>query len=60
MQSYDPKDKKQKICHQCQNKFDCNPHNCWCAELPKIIPIKDGEDCLCPECLKKEIAKRVV
>ena len=48
-----------KQCPRCAAEFVCGAasetERCWCAELPPIMPVTD-EGCLCPTCLRKEIA----
>ena len=44
-----------KDCPRCGNVFSCCPENCWCNELPPIMPLNDYEECLCPACLKDAI-----
>jgi len=54
---------KLKRCPRCASEFVCGPDSetgrCWCAELPPIMPMTD-EGCLCPKCLRKEIAARLL
>jgi hypothetical protein len=50
-----------KRCAKCGEEFGCglqqNDGACWCADLPKIVPLTGpNQDCLCPECLKREVA----
>mgnify|MGYP003659040122 CR=1 FL=1 len=47
-------------CSKCNETFICNAVNynsssveCWCFDLPKIIPNDDR--CLCMNCLKEMI-----
>lgn len=51
-----------KRCPRCAAEFFCGGDSdtgrCWCAELPPIIPVTD-EGCLCPKCLRKEVADRL-
>ena len=53
---------KEKRCIRCSADFICGPApetgKCWCAELPPIKPLTD-EGCLCPDCLRREIAGRL-
>jgi hypothetical protein len=49
---------RKKVCSQCQTEFSCFTENCWCAELPQIMPLSEGGDCLCPDCLKVTIDKK--
>ena len=50
------------ICARCGAKFECGMtqglSHCWCEDLPKVLPVKPGAACLCPDCLKKEIAEQ--
>ena len=50
---------RKKTCPRCNSLFSCYTGNCWCNELPQIMPLNDNEDCLCPDCLKKEIDNRI-
>jgi hypothetical protein len=51
-----------ETCIECGGTFGCGgaegKTSCWCAELPMVMPVGDA-GCLCPECLKAEIARRV-
>jgi len=51
-----------KQCPRCAAEFVCGAESesgrCWCAELPPLMPVTD-EGCLCPKCLRKEIADRL-
>jgi hypothetical protein len=60
----------QKDCSSCGSEFHCGftdgavsaPEtlSCWCAELPRVSPVPTSDqDCLCPECLGKSIAKLI-
>jgi hypothetical protein len=42
-------------CSRCGTAFSCNPEgDCWCkAETARLPMPVEGEDCLCPECLRK-------
>jgi hypothetical protein len=42
-------------CSRCGTEFECNPGGaCWCAdETPRLPMPVEGEDCLCPKCLRK-------
>lgn len=31
---------------------------CWCFECPRVVPVVEEADCLCPDCLRTEIAER--
>lgn len=50
-----------ETCARCKAEFGCGnvegKTSCWCAELPPVMPL--GDACLCPKCLKEEIARRV-
>ena len=50
-----------KICNRCGADFGCanlgDGSRCWCAELPPVMPLRTEGDCLCPDCLKSEIAR---
>jgi hypothetical protein len=48
-----------KICHRCKAEFSCYTKDCWCNDLPNIIPFSEVDDCMCPTCLKKEIDSRI-
>lgn len=51
---------KQKLCVDCGVPFSCYTKDCWCAELPMIMPMENIIDCLCPACLKAVINKKLV
>jgi hypothetical protein len=55
----DPGNSRTKTCPACGTDFSCCTNNCWCAELPQIIPLTDKGDCYCPECLKKKISEKM-
>ena len=42
-------------CSRCGTEFACDPGgNCWCADESFRLPMPlEGEDCLCPACLRK-------
>jgi hypothetical protein len=44
-----------KQCPACNTEFICGPQqgaeSCWCSTYPTIIPVENGQACLCPECL---------
>lgn len=52
-----------KTCSLCGCRFGCgaqDPHGeCWCAKLPHVMELKAGEDCYCPDCLKRKIEERI-
>jgi hypothetical protein len=47
----------EKICPECKTKFGCSTDGskCWCEDLPNVIPLTEGAECLCPDCLEKKI-----
>lgn len=49
-------------CVACGDSFGCGNAEgggpCWCAGLPAVMPVTD-EGCLCPKCLRAEVARRV-
>lgn len=51
-----------ETCAACGESFGCGNEekkaSCWCSDLPAVMPV-DGASCLCPKCLKAEIARRV-
>lgn len=51
---------KHKICVQCGIPFSCYTQGCWCGELPRIMPMENITDCLCPACLKLVINEKLV
>jgi hypothetical protein len=49
------KESSNTICALCGKSFRCSAgigNECWCTELPNIMPVKSGARCYCPECLK--------
>ena len=50
-------------CTACGVAFECGRENraptCWCAELPRIMPLELQEACLCPVCLKARLRERI-
>ena len=52
----------QKSCSRCGLAFTCGlaagESSCWCASLPRIMPVDGTADCLCPGCLQAEIDRR--
>ncbi len=52
---------KSKICAVCHTSFSCNAQKafCWCSQYPAVLSPEPGQDCFCPECLKKEINSRI-
>lgn len=51
---------KSKRCVNCGEPFSCFTDGCWCAELPRIMPMEKTTDCLCPDCLKTAIDERLL
>jgi uncharacterized protein (TIGR00290 family) len=51
-----------EACERCGATFECGMkagvERCWCADLPSITPSTAITSCLCPRCLREEIAKR--
>lgn len=52
-----------KTCPECRVGFFCGPRadtgRCWCDELPALIPPLPGADCLCPDCLKAKLGRKI-
>jgi hypothetical protein len=51
------------LCSRCGVRFQCGAQagkdTCWCGELAPVMPLPGTVDsCLCPACLKAEIALR--
>lgn len=51
-----------KRCPECGTTFECLAHcganTCWCMALPPLpMPTDAAADCLCPKCLRAEIAR---
>lgn len=53
----------EKICPKCQAVFVCGKvgeaERCWCAALPRIMPVDPARGCMCPDCLRREIDRRI-
>jgi len=51
----------EKKCSECGTVFHCfnipGETDCWCAKLPNVIPLTEGAQCLCEECLGEKIQK---
>jgi hypothetical protein len=47
-------------CPRCGTAFTCDlSGRCWCAVEAARLPMPaEGEDCLCPACLRAEAARR--
>ncbi|WP_374251879.1 cysteine-rich CWC family protein [Xanthobacter sp.] len=49
------------LCERCGAEFTCGSASsgsdswCWCQDLPKLEVRQAEGDCLCPECLQREI-----
>lgn len=50
---------RKKVCPRCLAVFSCCTENCWCEDLPQIMPLSEFEDCLCYDCLKIEIENKI-
>ena len=51
-----------KTCARCDTVFGCSAETggCWCAEESVYLPMPppgSTEDCMCPTCLRTEIAR---
>jgi len=58
--SVQPANERRKFCSKCKAEFSCYSKDCWCNELPQIMPFSDdNEDCQCPTCLKASIDKKI-
>ena len=55
-----PSLEKHKICVHCGIPFSCYTKGCWCGELPRIMPMENITDCLCPACLKSRINEKLI
>ncbi len=49
----------EKKCQKCSASFTCSSANCWCSELPQIMPMNPEAGCYCPNCLKEIIESKV-
>ena len=53
-----------KICSTCRATFGCGSEtagqDCWCNDLPPIMPMDPGVDCRCPTCLKIAVQQKIV
>jgi transcriptional regulator NrdR family protein len=50
---------RRKVCELCGTEFSCFTEECWCSELPPIMPLDENKGCLCPECLGREIEQKI-
>lgn len=52
-----------KKCAQCDTTFGCGSYEeeqaCWCHEYPPVLELGHESHCLCPDCLKKEIVRKI-
>ena len=50
-----------KTCGRCGVSFGCGSHagGCWCETLPNIVEPGPQSECLCPDCLAREIGAQV-
>ncbi|WP_152087141.1 DUF5522 domain-containing protein [Pseudoalteromonas sp. A25] len=40
------------LCSNCKQQINCSANQqCWCMELPNILPLSDADGCLCRACL---------
>jgi len=48
-----------QICPDCKKPFKCGVQSksCWCARLPRVLPVADDNGCRCPECVERMIEK---
>lgn len=51
---------KHKLCVNCGISFSCYTQGCWCGKLPRIMPMENITDCLCPVCLKSVINEKLI
>lgn len=51
-----------KTCPKCAAQFECGiangQENCWCFDCPRILPVVENAECLCPQCLRQELRLR--
>jgi hypothetical protein len=50
---------RRKVCPECKTAFGCFTSECWCDELPNIVPLDASRGCMCPACLEKVIDKKI-
>ena len=53
-----------KRCSVCNKSFNCGVQSkknqrCWCSHYPRIMPLNFEQDCCCPTCLGKVMAKKI-
>ena len=50
-------------CSACGARFECGGQagasHCWCAELPRILPVDLEQKCLCPACLEPVVQRGI-
>jgi hypothetical protein len=52
------------VCSQCNAEMSCDPgHECWCFDLPHVLPVPDQATtattgCLCRECLVMKLKQQ--
>jgi hypothetical protein len=51
-------DLREKTCPSCATTFECGG-NCWCNDLPKIVPMNSEVGCWCRSCLTKQVKKTI-
>jgi hypothetical protein len=49
---------RRKSCERCSSEFSCFTSDCWCNELPNIMPLDEKRGCLCPVCLEEVISQK--
>jgi len=48
-----------KVCPVCRESFPCKAGDCWCDHFPPLpLSAEPATDCLCPNCLAREIDRR--
>lgn len=51
-----------KACSACGAAFQCGPGTgqqtgqCWCFDLPPLMPVDPAANCFCPACLTAKLA----
>ena len=54
---------KNKTCPSCGKALTCSAldpkQDCWCMQIPAILPPEPRKDCLCPTCLAKAVAQHI-
>src|SRR6186713_3236601 len=52
-----------KVCSVCQVDFTCGSETatggCWCDSFPPLDIVEEGKDCMCPTCLKAQLAEEI-